>query len=177
LRTNLIVLLSTLAAVLRRKAPSFKKQRQAATEARATSAASSRLGTSANLGVELAWRYQEPRGHRGENDINIALEAFAYHHRRRPGRGFLAAEPRYQGARDGRCLGNQAAAYREHNYPRGGQRQLYSTDGQAVVSSRRNDDIKEQKTGVDLALKLPQIAPVTTTPGGRLAPRTAILRL
>jgi hypothetical protein len=51
-----------------------------------------------------------------------------------------------------RCLGNQAAA--DHNYARGGQRQLYSPDGQAMVSSRRNRDIKEQKTGVDLALKL-----------------------
>jgi hypothetical protein len=37
-----------------------------------------------------------------------------------------------------------------------------------VVSLRRNHDIKEQKTGVELAVKLPQIAPITTTPGGRL---------
>ena len=43
-----------------------------------------------------------------------------------------------------------------------------------MVSSRRNRDIKEQETGVDLALKLPQIVPITTTPGGRLAPRTAL---
>ena len=43
-----------------------------------------------------------------------------------------------------------------------------------MVSSRLNHDIKEQETGVDLALKLPQIAPITTTPGGRLAPRTAL---
>ena len=57
-----------------------------------------------------------------------------------------------------RCLANQAAT--DHNYARGGQRQLYSTDGQAVVSSRRNCDSKEQETGVDLALKLPQIVPL-----------------
>ena len=38
----------------------------------------------------------------------------------RPGRGFLAAEPRYQGARDGRRVGSQAAADRaDHNYARG----------------------------------------------------------
>jgi hypothetical protein len=43
-----------------------------------------------------------------------------------------------------------------------------------VVSSRENCDIKEQETGVDLALKLRQIVRITTTPGGRLAPRTAL---
>ena len=54
------------------------------------------------------------------------------------------------------------------------QGELYSTDGQAVVSSRRNCDIEEQETGVGLAPKLPQIVPITTTPavGKRL-----ILRL
>ena len=42
-----------------------------------------------------------------------------------------------------------------------------------MVSSRRNHDIKEQETGVELASKLPQIVAITTTPGGRLATRTA----
>ena len=49
---------------------------------------------------------------------------------------------------------------------------IITADGQAVVSSRRNCDIEEQETGVELAPKLPQIVPITTTPGGRLAPRT-----
>ena len=43
-----------------------------------------------------------------------------------------------------------------------------------MVSSRRNHDIKEQETGVELASKLPQIVAITTTPGGRLAPRTTV---
>jgi hypothetical protein len=43
-----------------------------------------------------------------------------------------------------------------------------------VVSSRRNCDIKEQETGVALATKLPQIVSISTTPGGRLAPGTAV---
>ena len=51
---------------------------------------------------------------------------------------------------------------------------IITAGGQAMVSSRLNHDINEQETGVDLALKLPQIAPITTTPGGRLAPRTAL---
>jgi hypothetical protein len=51
---------------------------------------------------------------------------------------------------------------------------IITADGQAVVSSRRNCDIKEQETGVALATKLPQIVSITTTPGGRLAPRTAV---
>ena len=51
---------------------------------------------------------------------------------------------------------------------------IIAAGGQAVVSLRRNGDIKAQETGVDLALKLPQIAPITTTPGGRLAPRRTL---
>src|ERR1700734_3623587 len=59
-----------------------------------------------NVGVAAKSKFQEPRG--------------------RPGRGFLAAELRYQGARDGRRLGNQAAADRaDHNYARGGLRTLF----------------------------------------------------
>ena len=45
-----------------------------------------------NVGVAARSKFQEPQG--------------------RPGRGVLAAELRYQGARDGRRLGNQAAADR-----------------------------------------------------------------
>ena len=77
---------------------------------------SSRLRTSANLGVEpVAWRYQGPRGlARRKKDIDIVLEAPAieYHLCGWPGQGFLAPEPRYQGARDGRRLGTQAASDR-----------------------------------------------------------------
>jgi hypothetical protein len=43
-----------------------------------------------------------------------------------------------------------------------------------MVSSRRNRDVNEQERGVELALKLPQIVAITTTPGGRLAPRTTL---
>ena len=44
----------------------------------------------------------------------------------RPGRGFLAAELRYRGARDGRRVGSQAAADRaDHNYARGVLRTLF----------------------------------------------------
>ena len=123
---------SRLLSVVRRKSPR-RTLRPAAIEACATSAASSRLGTSANLGEELglgdiksrARGHRTPReGHRrrsgGFRDRISSL--------RRPGRGFLAAEPRYQRAKDGRRLGS----------------------------------------------KLPQIVPITTTPGGRLAPRTAL---
>jgi ribosomal protein L34 len=39
--------------------------------------------------------------------------------------------------------------------------------GQAVVSSRRNHDIKEQETGVALATKLPQIVRSQLRPGGQ----------
>jgi hypothetical protein len=53
------------------------------------------------------------------------------------------------------------------------QSNIISADGQARDFSHQNGDIKEQETGVELALKLPQIVPITTTPGGRLAPRTA----
>jgi hypothetical protein len=57
---------------------------------------------------------------RCEKDIDVVLEASAYHHCGRPGRGFLAAEPRYRGARDRRRLGSRAAADRaDHNYARG----------------------------------------------------------
>jgi hypothetical protein len=44
-----------------------------------------------------------------------------------------------------------------------------------VVSSRRTCDINEQETGIALATKLPQIVSMTTTPRGRLVPRTAAL--
>jgi hypothetical protein len=56
------------------------------------------------------------------------------------------------------------------------QGELYSTDGQAVVSSRRNCDIKKQETGVDLAPKLPQIVSITTTPRAGSAKESFVLR-
>ena len=40
-------------------------------------------------------------------------------------------------------------------------------DGETVVSSRQNHDIKEQETGVDLASKLPQIVPIVNYARGR----------
>ena len=46
------------------------------------------------------------------------------------------------------------------------QSNIISADGQARDFSHQNRDIKEQETGVELALKLPQIVPITTTPGG-----------
>ena len=46
------------------------------------------------------------------------------------------------------------------------QSNIISAGGQARDFSHQNRDIKEQETGVDLALKLPQIAPISTTPGG-----------
>ena len=59
-----------------------------------------------NVGVAARSKFQETRG--------------------RPGRGFLAAELRYQGARDGSRLGSQAAANRaDHNYARGVLRTLF----------------------------------------------------
>jgi hypothetical protein len=56
-----------------------------------------------------------------------------------------------------------------NNYARGGQRQgeLYSTDGQAVVSLRLNCDIKEQGTGVAMATKLPQIVSINNYAGAK----------
>ena len=57
----------------------------------------------------------------------------------RPGRGFLAAEPRYRGARDGRRLGFQAAADRADRQLRpgagGAQRHLFY----GFESAARND--------------------------------------
>ena len=64
---------------------------------------------------------------RRKKDIDIVLEAPAieYHLCGRPGQGFLASERRYQGARDGRRLGTQAATDRaNHNDARGKQRTL-----------------------------------------------------
>jgi hypothetical protein len=45
------------------------------------------------------------------------------------------------------------------------QSNIISADGQAVDSSRRDRDIEEQVTGVELAPELRQIVPITTTPG------------
>ena len=46
------------------------------------------------------------------------------------------------------------------------QSNIISADGQARDFSHQNGDIEEQETGVELAPKLPQIVPITTTPGG-----------
>jgi hypothetical protein len=98
--------------------------RQAA-EARATSAASSRLRTLANLGVEL---------------VALAISR--------------AARAR-----------TSHAARTSTSFCGLPQSNIISADGQARVFPHQHCDIKEQETGVELALKLPQIAPMTTTPG------------
>ena len=46
------------------------------------------------------------------------------------------------------------------------QSNIISAGGQARDFSHQNADIEEQETGVELACKLPQIVPITTTPGG-----------
>jgi hypothetical protein len=47
-------------------------------------------------------------------------------------------------------------------------------DGQARDFLHQNRDIKEQESGVELALKLPQIVSITTTPA---AAKISLLRL
>ena len=85
---------------------------------------------------------------RREKDIDVVLEASAYHHCGRPGHGFLAAEPRYQGARDGRRLGTQAAADRaDLNYARGMLRTLFY----GFESAARNDILLYAMAGVPSA--------------------------
>ena len=64
----------------------------------------------------------------------------------RPGRGFLAAEPRYRGARDGRRVGPQAAADRVVNYAWGGQEIFYGFE-----SAARNDILLYTIAGVQSA--------------------------
>jgi hypothetical protein len=55
---------------------------------------------------------------------------------------------------------------------------IITAGGQAVVSSRRNRDIKEQETGVDLALKLPQIVQIVNYARGQARAKDSfILRL
>jgi len=50
--------------------------------------------------------------------------------------------------------------------------------GEAVVSSRRNHDIEEQETGVELVSKLPRIVSIANYAQGRPAQRESfILRL
>ena len=45
------------------------------------------------------------------------------------------------------------------------QSNIISAGSQAKDFSHQDGDIEEQETGVDLVLKLPQIVPITTTPG------------
>src|ERR1700727_3498983 len=49
------------------------------------------------------------------------------------------------------------------------QSNIISAGGQARDFSHQDGDIEEQETGVDLALKLPQIVSITTTPGAASA--------
>ena len=105
------------------------------------------VGTSANHGVgPLADIKSRADIVRCEKDIDAVLEGSASRHRRRPGRGFLAAEPRYQGATDGRSLGNQAATDRGiTTMPGGGSasfilptaRPWFPCGGTAISKSKR----------------------------------------
>ena len=83
------------------------------------------IGTSANLSVEVELDDIKSRADiaRHEKDIDIVLKAseikiIAADWR---GRGFLAAERRYRGARDGRRVGFQAAADRADRQLRWGR--------------------------------------------------------
>jgi hypothetical protein len=118
-RLHAETLLNTGALSFASRSPSFRP-RQAATEARATLAASSRLRTSANLGVELI-----------ALAISRAVCARTSHTARRTSTS-LCGLP---------------------------QSNIISADGQARDFPHRRCDIKEQETGVELGLKLPQIAP------------------
>jgi len=43
---------------------------------------------------------------------------------------------------------------------------IIATDGEAGASSRQNDDIEEQETGVESVSKLPRIVPIVNYAGG-----------
>ena len=107
-----------------------------------------------------------PSSNRGVSNIGSVKSSRRIGEPRRRARAWRYQEPRgHRTPREG------------HRRRSGGFRHIISAGGQAVVSSRQNHDIKKQKTGVDLALKLPQIAPITTTPGVGSRQGQLILRL
>ena len=95
---------------------------------RAASSAASR--SCRRIGVELAlddFKSSAPTSHAAEEHRHRSGGLRDQRTSMRPGRGFLAAEPRYRGAKDGRRLGLQAAADRVDRQLRQGGRRLYST--------------------------------------------------